>query len=236
MRLPLLVSATLLVFAASTAHAQFDQIFGLQGTPTRGAITKMNRAEVTIDSSGREKTFPISDIKKVTLLDDPDELSRARDAAEAGRYEEAYSELQNVSVGADAREIVKQDIMFYRGYARGQLALRGTGDPSAAMNEISAFVKGSPQSFHYYDAAELLGDLAVATGDSALAETSYGQLMNEGPAEQRMRGAVLVAKAQQAQKKFADAKKTYEKVAGSSFSSEIADRQKLLASVGIAEC
>lgn len=236
MRKSTLIAVALLALVAATSHAQFDQIFGAQGTPTRGAIIEMNRSEVTIESSGRKKTFPIGEIKKLTLLDDPDELTRGRDAAEAGRFEDAYSELQNVSVGADARDIVKQDIAFYRGYSRGQLALRGTGDSAAALAEMKSFVSKYPQSFHYFEAAELLGDLAGSQGDLALAETSYGQLMGEGPAEQRMRGAVLVAKAQQAQKKYDTAKETFKKVANSTYSSPDADRQKLLAKIGIAEC
>lgn len=238
MRTTIFFSVLTLFLLASTAQAQFDQIFGSQGTPTRGAIIEMNRLEVTIESSGRKKTFPIGEIKKLTLLDDPDELTRGRDAAEAGRYEDAFSELQNVSVGADAREIVKQDIAFYRGFARGKLALQGTGDPAAALNEMKAFVSSNPQSFHYFDAAELVGDLAVAQDDLALAETSYGLLVKEeeAPAEQKMRGAVLVAKAQLAQKKFDEAKENYRKVAEAGYSSPDADRQKLLAKVGVALC
>ena len=53
---------------------------------------------------------------------------------------------------------------YLQALSQAKLAMTEGGDKNAAVTAMLNFVKAAPQSFHFYDAAEVLGDLSMALG------------------------------------------------------------------------
>ena len=72
------------------------------------------------------------------------------------------------------RPFIKQDIDFYKALCQARLALSEGGDKKTATDAMFNFVRSAPQNYHFYDAAEALGDLAMASGKWSDAAKYYG--------------------------------------------------------------
>lgn len=224
------------VARVAPAQGQFDMIYGSSGVPAKGTIIKMSKTDVTMDANTIERKFAVNTIKKLTFVDDPLELRRARDAIIQGQLEEAKDQLGNIDMASVSREVVKQDIAFYKALANARLALGGTGSQAKAVTEMLAFVRTGSGNFHYYEAVETLGDLAVALGIYDKAEVYYKELGRAPWPDYKMRAAVSEARALQAQKKYADALQKFSMVASSDMTTPEAERQKVYAGIGRAAC
>lgn len=231
-----LLALCLMVFATASAQAQFDTVFGAKGTPDKGTVVKMTPTQVVIDISGRQVTHEVKDIRKITYADDPAELQNARDAAMAGQLEQALDDLNRINPANLTRNVVKEDVMYYKAYAEAKLALQNRGDKAAAEKALYDFVRAHAQSYHFYEAAQLLGDLATAQGNWDKATAYYGSLSRSGWPEYQLRSDVLVAQTLVNQGKFKEAAAKYDAVIGNSLNNEEASRMKLLATVGKAKC
>lgn len=236
-RLFLLVLGVCLV--GTTAFAQTDQVFGLKGTPNKGTVTRMSKTEVILDASGAERTFPVNEVRKVTYADDPADLDQARNAILSGRLEDAQGFLKKIDPASVKRNVVLQDLMYYRAYVDGKLALQGgtVQAITAAHDGMLAFVRANANSFHFFEAAELLGDLKLAAGDFATATNYYGSITKAAPwPEFRMRASILAAKALMAQENYPEASKRYDEIMVQDVASPEANRQKKFATAGKAMC
>jgi tetratricopeptide (TPR) repeat protein len=228
------VAVAALVCSPQLSLAQFDQVYGAKGTPTNGTIIKMSPTEVTVDVSGAPRPIAVNEIKRVSYGDDPAELRRAREAAAAGRYEEVGQEL--AKIGNVTREVIKQDIEFYKAYAAAKLSLAGQGDRNAAIVAMKNFITASPGSFHYFEAIEVFGDLALAAGRADIAAGEYAKISEAPWPDYKMKAAVLEAQALLAQKKYPEALTKYEAVAASGITTPEATQQKVFANIGRAVC
>ncbi len=222
----------------STASAQYDQVYGMRGSPTHGVISEESSpAQIVIDVQGSKRTIAVNEVRRVTLADDPAELRRGRDNILQGQIEAGYDDLRKVDVAAIKRPLTKADLQYYLAYCQGKLALTGGGDKDAAHKAMLAFVGANSKSYHFFQAAELLGDLAVSLGDHDLAARYYGALADKAPwPDYKMRGAVLKARALQQKGDFAGALAEFEAVVASSVDTPAAMQQKLMAQAGKASC
>src|SRR5690606_25936228 len=116
------------------------------------------------------------------------------------------------------------------------LALQGRSDKTSAETQLLNFVKSYSTTYHFYEAAELLGDLASAQGNWEKATAYYGSLARSGWPEYQLRSDVLVAQTLVNQGNFKDAVAKYDAVLGNALSDPEATRMKLLATVGKAKC
>jgi tetratricopeptide (TPR) repeat protein len=237
--LPLRATAAalgLMLLASTTVHAQFDTVFGAKGTPDKGSIVQMTPTQVVIDIAGRQVTHEVKDIRKVTFADDSAELQNARDAVLAGQLEQALEDLNRLNPANITRQVVKEDVIYYKAYADARLALQGRGNQAAAETNLLNFVRSNSKTYHFYEAAELLGDLASAQANWDKAAAYYGSLSNSGWPEYQLRSDLLVAQVLVNQGKFKEAAAKYDAVIKNSLSTPEADRMKLLATVGKAKC
>ncbi len=232
--LPLLLA--LAALAPQAAWAQFDQIYGERGTPTRGTVVNTSPTEITMQTPAGNQTFAVNAVKRVTFDGEPNELGRARQALLAGQLEQAQADLQKVNVAEVGREIIKQDVQYYLAYAEGKLALARGGDKNKAAADMNTFYRANPGSHHHFEAAELLGDLAMGLDKPDVAKIFYDELAKAPWAEYKMRAFVLGADALKVKGDFAAALADYEKVIGASIDTPEASRQKLISQVGKAEC
>jgi tetratricopeptide (TPR) repeat protein len=232
--LPLLFASVLL--APQTAKAQFDQVFGKRGAPTRGAVTDTSPTEIALQVSGASQKFAVNEVKLVSFDNEPNELNRARQALLAGQFEQALEDLKKVNVASINRDVVKQDVQFYTALAQAKIALARGGDKNKAATDMLAFYRANPGSFHYFEAAEVLGDLAMGLDKPDAAKPFYDELAKAPWPDYKMKAAVLGADALKVKGDCAAALPEYEKVIGASIDTPEAARQKLFSSLGKAEC
>jgi tetratricopeptide (TPR) repeat protein len=110
------------------------------------------------------------------------------------------------------------------------------GDKTAATTAMFNFVRSAPQSYHFYEAAEVLGDLAMASGKWADAAKYYGPISNAPWPDYQMRANNAIGRALSGEKKFDEALDKFKAVIGSDLATPEATRQKNLANVGKAVC
>lgn len=236
-RLLFAIAVTGLALAAPRpALAQLDKIFGAKGVPVEGTITAMTPEKVTLDAAGTAREFNVNEIVKITYGDDPAELQKARDAVVAGQIEAAYTTIKTINAASVTRDVIKQDVEYYKAYCEAKLALAGNGNPATADENLFAFVRTNRGSYHVYDATELLGELALAQGKYDDAAKRFAFLGKAPWPDYKLRANVMEARALAAQKKFPEALERYETIIGSGENTPEANRQKLLASVGKAVC
>ena len=111
-----------------------------------------------------------------------------------------------------------------------------SADKAAAEKQLYDFVVANPSSYHFYEAAEVLGDLASAQGNWTKAASYYGSLAGSGWPEYKLKSDVLVAQTLVNQGNYPEAAKKYDAILASSLNDPEARRMKLLAQVGKAKC
>jgi len=217
--------------------AQEDQVFDKKkGTPTRGLISAVSQAQVKIESSGITRAFDVKDILKVTFGDEPAELATARDRALAGQFGDAVVELKKVDMTQISNDVIKQDAAYYAAYCMAQIALNEGGDKAAAKQQMLNFITQNTNTFHFFEGAQLLGDLSTALGEYADAAKYYGGLSKAPWPEYRMQAAVLQARSLSAEGKYAEALTGFEQVLASGLATPEVNEQKMHATVGKAVC
>lgn len=158
-----------LALSWSVTATAVDQIRTHSKEVVRGQITEISPTEVKIDKNPIEETIPVNDIISISFDREPDELSKGRNLANIGQFAEALEALKTVNrAELERRKEMEQDLDFYMAYCATKLALGGAGSINTAGSQMLAFLKKNPTSYHYLEAAELMGDLFVAFGTEAL--------------------------------------------------------------------
>ena len=218
---------------AQPPSARADTVL-LHGEPAvRGSISQISNKGISVSVKGKQKNVPIHKIRYVAFGGEPTQLRQARESITAGQYEVALRSLEKIAADDINRNEIKQDLTYYRAVCTAQLALaQGKGIDSAA-NQLLGFVKKNKDSYHFYEAAELLGNLKMAAGDPAQATKFYSAL-SKASGTLKYRGQMLQADALRQQGKgYGQARKLYASVAGAD---QADPRQRKLAKIGMAAC
>ena len=215
------------------ASAQKDQVYTLSGSTLSGTVTTTTPLQITVDVQGNPRTVKVNDIRRVMFAEDPPELNLGRGRILAGKYESGLRELQKLDPATINRSIVRRDLQYFLAYAQGRLALTAGGSKSKASEAMLAFVRAAPETFHFFDAAELLGDLAVSQEDYASAVRYYGTIATKAPFPgYQMRALIAEARALAAQQMFVEAEKKFDQAIGIDTNTGESKRQKKLAQIG----
>ncbi len=231
-----LLTLAVSALVATSAPAQQDQIFDKAGTPIRGTIVGISPAVVKIETTGITRDIEVRTIQRLSFGDEPADLKNARDQALAGQYENALASLKKVNPAEIQTEAIKQEAGYYAAYCNAKLALTAGGDRRVAKDGLFEFIRGNPSTYHFFEAAELLGDLSFALGEYGEAAKYYGALAKAEWPEYKMRAAVLQARAQSAEGKYAEAMAAYDQILASGLNTPEAVEQKMQATVGRAVC
>jgi tetratricopeptide (TPR) repeat protein len=233
----LLALATGLTLGAGSASAQFDSI-QLRGQPVakKGLLKEITKDKITLEINSVPQSFDVNQIVRFDFDKEPNELNNARNAIAQRKYQLAADELKKLDGKPEKNRDIAADIAFYKAYCQAKLAITAGGDKAAAIVKVLEWAKTNANNFHFYESAELLGDLSVAAGQSADAVRYYGSLSAAPWPDYQMKGNIAVGRALVAEKKYAEALAKFEAVAAASDSSAEADAQKRLATTGKAVC
>ncbi len=140
--------------------------------------------------------------------------------------------LEKLDASRVQRDLIKQDIEFYKAYCAAKLALSGDGTIIDAGRQLNSFVHDHPNSFHYLDACEMMGDLLMADGRFESAEKQYAELAKAPWPDYKMRADVSVGRSLQAQNKHAEAIQKFDAALALADEGADAQNQKLAATLG----
>lgn len=218
------------------ANAQ-DRVYNLKNVPVSGTVTEITPDKITLETANSgPRSFAVNEIARVSFGEEPKEFAKIHTALREGNYESALNDLQTIDANSLTRDYVKQELLYYRAFCAGKIALATGGKREEALAALQGFLRANSTSHHFYEGAELLGDLASATGDFANSARFYAAIAKAPWPDYQLRAAVLEAKSLLAQKNFAEAQRKYETVLANADSSAEANRQKLFAMVGKARC
>lgn len=168
MKIHVQVIVALAICCWSARGVALDQIRTQNKDTVRGQITEISPTEVKIDKNPIEETIPVNEIISISFDGEPDGLAKGRTLAVAGQYAEAWEALKGTNRDElKRRKEMEQQLDFYTAYCATKLALGGAGSINTAGPMMLAFLKNNPTSYHYLEAAELMGDLFVTFGMEA---------------------------------------------------------------------
>ncbi len=166
--------ACLAMFAAPLAA--IDRVKLSNGSQATGTIAEISPTEVVVELGATRRPHPVNEIASVTFDEEPNELTQARFAVDAGRYSDATALLAKIKPGSVKRPAVEADIEFYKAIAPARAALAGNGSVSDAGRALFLFERAHTDSYHYFETCEALGDLLTMANLPDRAEGFYSKL------------------------------------------------------------
>lgn len=239
MKMRCFVGAVLVCFAAAGVSQAIDSIKTTTAKqPLRGRVVGMSPTTVSFEQGAAgsiAKDIAVNTIQSIDFEDEPSELKFAKGHVQAGRYAEGLASLNKIKEEASRAEI-KQDIDFYKAICTAKLALGGSGKIAEAGRMMKSFADGNTKSYHYFEAAEAVGDLLVAARSYKMASDYYARLEKAPWPEYQMRADAAIGRALLAQGKIAEAEAAFDRVLAKNVSNEaakeMAQTQRTLAKLG----
>ncbi len=204
----------------------------VSGQSVKGEIVEMTKKNVVLLKDTTKTTIANNRILSIIYQTEPFNLAQARLKIANGGYREAMVHLNKLDENKSDRGYIRQDIAFYKAYAKGKLALGGDGSLKEAGRDIARFLKRSPQNYHFYIGAELMGDLLTELGEHSAAEQQYKVVAEASWADYQMRSQVRLGRSLQAQKKHAAAIKMFELASQTTPKTEAEKLQQAAAQLG----
>ncbi len=233
-KIVLSVFSTLMTFGASVVAE--DRIFPSAGGRVSGKITEATKDNIIIEANGKTQKFAPNDVVRVQFDGEPQPLARAKEFVSNGQLEPAMLEIKKVDAASLMTDDHKKEFAYYKWFIEGRLALIGKGDAAGAVKGLLAFAKENPQTFHFYEMTENLGNLASSLGNFDRAAVYYAALAKSPVREVQVRGKYLEGRSLLTQQKVAEAKKAFSDVSGVSGDTPAIARTKKLAVVALARC
>ncbi len=229
----LVIAGCCWLLSTNAAFAQLDRLYQHgSNDPITGKVTEASKNGVKLEVGANTNEYVAGNIRKILFQGDPGELVKGREFALDGQYVQALAELKGIDVDKLKREVIEADARFYTLWCEAKLALEGRGDKKAAVTASLAFVNDHGDSWHFYEVAKLLGDLALALNNHAAALRYYGSLRAAPSAETKIESVYLVAMVQLAQGNATEAQAEFEKVIGVKVATVGAARLQTLAKAG----
>lgn len=233
------ISVLTLLGLASVALGQgFDVIVLHEGAPKRGNVVEESKDAITLDISGVKVPVEVGKIKRVTFADAPAQLTAAQASLADGQLEDALDKLSKIDKADIQRDIVAREVDYYIALARAKLALAGGDqDPAAAAGAMLTIARNTG-SYHYYEANEVTGDLALALNPPQpdKAAEFYAKVGAAPWPEYKVKAALLGGEAMLAGGNFKGAFEKFQMVIGANLNTPLALELKDYAALGKAKC
>jgi tetratricopeptide (TPR) repeat protein len=236
MKMRCLVSAILLpAFAAAIGQAS-DSVKTIGGKEIRGEITQITPAKVVIEHGGAAEEIPSIEVQSVFFDGESLTMKAVHNDVRDGNIQKAAEHFDVVQVKGTPRKEIQQEYDFYSAYIAAKLATAGEGKIDEAGHKMLAWVNANPTSLHYYDACQILGDLLLGLRRYDQACSYYNKLSDSPFPELKMRAGVATGRTLLLEKKTAEAQKAFAAVLAVSTTGDLADSQRLIATLGKARC
>jgi tetratricopeptide (TPR) repeat protein len=214
-----------------------DRVSSTEGVLT-GKVVGVSSQQVEVEDRGGEtRKIPIDQVRDVQFGGEPQSLRAARSMLARGRAADAAEEVAKVEAGEldGAEPLVLAEMDFVKAAAAGRAALAAGADPKDSGRLVGEFLAKHPQSHHFFDMQQLLGDLLARAGKADAALAAYATLA-KGPAAFKVRSAAAKAGMLFDQQKFAEAMAEYDAALAVEASDDASAEQKRGAELGKARC
>lgn len=219
-------------------HAQSaDRVISTEGSFV-GKVVAVSAQGVDLEERGGDtRKIPIDKIREVQFGGEPQSLRAARSLLARGRAADAVEEVAKVEASEldGAEQLLLDELEFVKAAAGGRAALGAGADPKDAGRLVNEFLSKHPQSHHFYELQELLGDLLARAGKPDAALAAYAALA-KGPAALKVRSAAAKAGMLFDQQKYAEAMAEYEAATKIEAADDASAEQKRTAQLGKARC
>ena len=205
------------------------------GTSIRGSIKRMSKRNVTIESNGSDRRVEANEIRFVTFGGESRELRQARTDLLEGRDNRAYEELTAIDLNTLSSDYLKQEVRFMRASTAVTLALRGeevTADEARDQLDKLLADPAFSDNFHYYEAVQLRGDMAMAIGDYQEAAQRFEELAELPWPDTSLEAKLRLGQCLNGTEQYTQAISQFDEVERSSLSDDQAREWKLMAQIG----
>ncbi len=207
---PFIILTAVAIALAAHGSLALDRVQTKKGQ-LNGTIESVSPTEVVLRRRGKaNETIAVNEIAFIQYDGEDPKMAVARKGAIDGRYKAALATLNKLAQSQASRPEIAQDIKYYQAFCAAKLALSGVGDIKDAGKQLRAFVEGNPQTYHLYEAYEVLGDLFVAVDAFGPAQEFYDRVASAPWPDYKMRAFVAKGRALRAQKKFPEAQQAFE--------------------------
>jgi tetratricopeptide (TPR) repeat protein len=174
------ISAGLLALSLASTAAAVDVITFLDSKkqPIRGTISSTSKDAVSIQERGEIVRVPVNEIRAVIYENEPNELRDAREAIrQEGNPARAISNLGTVDLTTIQRAELKTEIQYFTLLARANLAMAGGKENIKTIGgDLIKFLSANPNTYHFYEATEMVGQLLRANQNYAQAIEYFNKL------------------------------------------------------------
>lgn len=231
------------VFCVSLAwsvavRAADDTIKKTSGEQIKAPVDSVSKDGVKYTKSGKEASLAPYEIESIKFSGEPAQLLLIRNQVTSGAYDNALKALDKIDADSISRDEVKPEIAWLRAYCNAQMAFGGGVTIPDAYKLVTAFIKDHPNSYHFYPAHELAGDLLLAAGKFKEAVGQYETLKKSSLEDYKMLAGIHLGRAKFAEKRYADALKDFDEALSlaDKAGDDDAGSQKFAAILGKAAC
>ncbi len=232
MKMRCLVSAILLPAVAAAIGQASDSVKTIDGKIHTGEITQITPVKVVIERGGAAEELPSIEIQVVNFEGEPGAMKTVRNYVAEGKMEEAGVVLDKVEFKNRPPQGSPAGLRLLPRVSCRQAGVDRRGEIKDAGSKMVAWVNANPTNFHYYDACQILGDLLLALHRYDQACVYYNKLAESPFPEVKMRAGVATGRALLLAKKTAEAQKAFEAVLAVRATGDLADSQRLIATLG----
>ena len=224
----LLATIAVALLATDSVIAQ-DSISVTAGRPPRGKVTSTMPDKLVVDTSDGSVEVNAWDLKRIRFEGESNEITAAKTAYSDERYSACLQALNSLKE-MPQRDVVKQEVAFYKAMAQAKLAMSGGGVAfNKAVTDIKAFIDSNPNSFHVNEAVDMFGDLAMTAGRFDQAILQFQKTSNCEWPEIKFNGQLKIGKAQLLSGKYEDAVNSFRATEASDNAEDYAVQAKLIA-------
>ena len=229
--LPIAIVAGSGILGVSTASA-VDRLYEKSGGNVTGEVTATDKKGVQLKKGSGSQTYFSGDIQKILFEGDPAGLTKGREFALDGQFSEALEELKKVDQAKIKRDVISADVAFYTAMSEARLALAGKGAKNAAVAKLRSFAGAYKNSWHFFETAKMLGDLAISLGSPGNAMPYYKALAKAQSPDTKIESVYLQGRVHLASEAYDEAIAEFDKVIGVNANTTATARTQVLAKAG----
>lgn len=223
-----------------TALAQnhYADIVHTYSNPTANAhcdFVSATKDAITVNTPTGQQSIAVTDIQSIVLEGEPTDMREARVAGQSGDYEKAVDKLSGIKPDDAPRAEVRDELAWLGAFFKAKAVLSdvpGNVGAQKAGGELIKYLKDSPNSMHYYQANETIGDLLASIGSTKVADSFYEKLAQAPLPELVIRAKLLHGRMTLAAKNYDEAMKAFDAVLASPGKGKLGEQQTTEAKIG----